>query len=206
MNILKLSYFIIVLMTVLPAHAGIQSDWQQSQDYEKKGDYRKAISVINNYTGTIELGELAMMRIAWLYYQNKDYSRSVKYYAKALRRNPYSMDSRLGLTLVYMAQERWKDVKKETKRIIAADPWNYTAHVRLMIAENIEKDWATLARHARELSKRYPANTDPWLYLGRAESWRYKREKALEAYRRLLALEPANSEAASYIAGKYIKK
>ena len=85
------------------------------------------------------------------------------------------------------------------RKVIAVSPWDYTAHVRLMVCEEGEKRWQDLAQHAAEFSARFPSDATGLVYLARAEAWLGNVRRAQAAYVRVLARYPTHVEALSYL-------
>lgn len=200
---MKQSIILLVITGLIQVNAiaATEDRWARSYTYESKEEYQKAAALIRPVLGSAKQSEFASLRYAWLSYRNKKYDTSIRYYKRALQINRDSIDARLGLLLPLMAKKRWKDVKKQSKAVLKIDPYNYLAHVRLMMSEEAEMDWNKLSKHAGQLTKRYPANLEPWLYLARAEAWKAKRGLAIEAYEKVLMISPRNLEAKRYISG-----
>src|SRR5436190_14238399 len=143
--------------------------------------------------------DFARMRMAWLAYQAGNYSSAVGGYLQVLQRNPSAIEARQGLLLPLMAQERWQDAAAQAQIILAQSPWDYTAHVRLMVCEEALKQWETLEAHAAAVSKAYPSDAAALVYLARARLWRKNATGAREAYAMVLARSPAHQEALAYL-------
>ncbi len=175
------------------------SVWEQSQQLEAKGDYLSAASLLEPLLKQGTEKEFAYLRYGWLHYLQGRYDTAVIAYLKALKLNPQSIDARLGLSLPLLAQGRWQEASANLKQITAVSPWDYTAHVRLLVAEEGLHKWADLARHAELLNRRYPSDTTILVYLARAQAWLGHKSEAKQAYQQVLMRIPQHVEAAAYL-------
>lgn len=176
-----------------------QNAWSDSYRAESAGDYAAAIAALEPVVDANPDHEFAVLRIAWLKYLLGDYNDSLRDYEHAAELNPQSLDAQLGSALPLLAQRRWREASLVTQQVLAVAPLNYYAHLRLMVAEEGERQWETLARHARELSARYPSDASFLVYLARAEARQGNLGAALDVYRRVLERYPTHEEAAAFL-------
>ncbi len=176
------------------------SPWEYSRVLEAKGEYKQAAALIQPL---IEAGgdvtEYALLRYAWLNYLLHNQEESLRHYQKALKVNPESIDARLGMTLPLMAMHRWNEVEQNAKQILRRSPWHFIAHQRLMAAEEGQRHWGILKKHASELAARYPSSYVPLVFLARAEIWLGDNTAARQAYVRVLRRMPSHIEANAFI-------
>ena len=173
--------------------------WEQSQQFEAKGEYVAAAALLEPLLQNGDSKEFSYLRYGWLNYLQGRYDVAVNSYIKALQFNPQSLDARLGISLPLLAQQRWQDAAQHLKQVIAVSPWDYTAHVRLMISEEGQQKWEELARHAAELNRRYPSDATILVYLARAHVWLGHKDKAKQVYQQVLIRIPSHAEAGQYI-------
>ncbi|MBE9559978.1 MAG: tetratricopeptide repeat protein [Proteobacteria bacterium] len=192
----KYIIFITLFFTSLACNAD-DSVWKRSHDMEAKGDYEGAAAIIKPWAASDD--EYATLRYASLKYLQGEYNESIEYYEKAIKLNPKSLSAKLGITLPQIAQGRWRQVKIYTRQVLVRSDWDYTAHQRLMMAEEAEKKWHSLGKHADELVEIYPADTDSYLYLARARAWMGNTPVAKKAYVEVLHRSPDNLEAETYV-------
>jgi hypothetical protein len=83
--------------------------------------------------------------------------------------------------------------------VLSESQWNYTAHVRIMIGEEALSRWEDLAKHAAEVSARYPTDATILVYWARAEAALKHTRKARELYAQVLERVPGHIEASTYI-------
>ena len=173
------------------------SVWKRSHDMEAKGDYEGAAAIIKPWAASDD--EYAILRYAYLKYMQGEYNESIEYYEKAIELNPKSLSAKLGITLPQIAQGRWRQVKIYTRQVLVRSDWNYTAHLRLMMAEEGTKKWHTLGKHAGKLVEIYPGDSAAYVYLARANAWQGDESVAKAAYEEVLHRSPDHLEADTYL-------
>ena len=188
-----------IVLTLWSAISLGQGAWSESYRAESAGDYAAAIAALEPVIRASPDHELAVLRIAWLKYLLGDYNESLRDYERAAALNPQSLEAQLGSALPLLAQRRWREASVVAQQVLAVAPLNYYAHVRLMVAEEGERQWETLARHARELSARYPSDATFLVYLARAEARQGNLDAAVDAYSKVLERYPSHEEAAAFL-------
>lgn len=173
--------------------------WAESYRLESLTQYESAAKALAPVLSKNPNHEFAILRQAWLNYQQGNHNESLRLYQKSLDLNPQSLDARLGLMLPLMAQQRWREVASHANKVLEVAPWNYYAHIRLMVSEEGERKWDTLAKHASQVSQRYPSDATAWVYLARANVWLKKDKEARQAYEQVLERYPGHIEALQYL-------
>ncbi len=191
------NYFIAILLMLSFSCFAEESVWKESYQLEAKANYQQAASKLSSLLESNN--EYAILRYAYLNYMQGEFNDAIHYYKKAIELNPASIDAKLGITLPLMAQKRWRQVKLYTHQVLTLSHWNYTAHVRLMIAEEGQRQWTTLAGHAAQLSKAYPSDTTALVYLARAYAWQDNKADAKKIYNDVLIRVPGHYEATAYL-------
>jgi len=192
---------LLVLGGSLPAQTyAMNSHWKDSYALEQKGEYGDAARVIEDFATRSTLRQFTLLRTAWLYYLDGDYSHSIKNYKKALESNQYSIDAQVGMLAPMAAQFRWAEITLVAGNILEISPWNYQAHLYLMQSRNNDRSWNALKIQAKALIKRFPTTVDPWIFLARAYHNEHNTKGAVAAYRHVLLRFPTNIEASLYIA------
>jgi len=193
---MKKSFFLILLLASSGSYAG-GSVWEKSYQLAAAGKYEQAAEVIEPVADAGN--EYAVLRYAYLMYMQGENADAISYYKKAIDLNPDSIDARLGITLPLIAQKRWRQVKSYSLQVLRMSRWNYTAHLRLMVAEEGMRKWDALAEHAVKLAKVYPSDASALVYLARARAWQGDIAAAKAAYREVLIRLPAHIEANNYL-------
>lgn len=173
--------------------------WERSHELEKLGFYERAATAIEIYMTKGDDKEYALLRYAYLKYKQGEYNDSIKYYNKAIKLNNKSLDAKLGITLPYIAQGRWRQVKVYTRQVLTKSDWDYTAHERLMMAEEGDKKWHSLGRHSDKLTTIYPTDATTLAYHARAKARLGNRSVASAAYKKVLMRDPDHAEANEYL-------
>ena len=173
----------------------------RSYRLEAKQDYVQALSVLESLPlKASQNSEFIILRKAWLNYLQKNYNQAIRLYKQAAQLNRNSLDAPLGEAMALLAQLRWKEAARVSRKVLKQAPTNYTAHLRLMVSEMGQKKWQALFEHARQVSQWYPTQVTPLLYMARASHRLGQTESAVKAYQSVLLHLPKNQEALNYIA------
>jgi tetratricopeptide (TPR) repeat protein len=143
--------------------------------------------------------EYALLRQAWLAYQAGNYKLSEARYSAIVGRNPSLVEARLGLMLPLMAQSRWKDAAAQAREVLAQNPGQYIAHVRLLRCEEAMKQWDVVEAHADQMAALYLSDSDILIAKARARAARRQVAAARDAYATVLTRTPDNEEAQLYL-------
>lgn len=174
--------------------------WSKSYALERVFKFAGAARVIAPFRTRGVDREMAILRTAWLLYRQAKYNDSFREYWMAIQFNPNSIDARLGISLVLLAQQRWREATLHAKEVLKISPWNYTAHLRILVAEQGQRKWHRMTRHAAKLSAHYPTDTTALVYMARGFAWLSNRPAAVKAYARVLLRVPLHIEAKYYLA------
>jgi tetratricopeptide (TPR) repeat protein len=176
-----------------------ESLWQSSYQLELAGKYSDAIVAIEAVPPNGPEGELKLLRRGWLFYQAGRFDESIREYRLAIERNSRSLDARLGVLLPMLAAKRWREAEQASRAALDMAPHNYTASVRLAVAQEGVQDWAALNKTATVLVTDFPSDATAYTYLARANAWQGRRTEALAAYTAVLARYPTHLEAKAYL-------
>jgi len=179
-----------------------QALWQNSYQLETAGKYAEALAAIDTIPANGPDAELKLLRRGWLYYLPGNFNESIREYRLAIDRNGRSIDARLGLTLPLLAAKRWREAEQSARAALDISPNNYTALLRLAIAQEGQSDWAGMAKTAALLTSGYTTDASAYVYAARAAAWLGKRDEAIAAYTAVLARYPGHLEAKAYIEKK----
>ena len=169
--------------------------WKESYRLEQVFQYDAAIRVLKNISSD---NELVTLRRGWLNYSKGTHSKSIEYYKKAIKINNNSLDARLGIILPLLEQQRWREAASNANKVIEIAPWNYYAHVRLMLTEEALKQWDKLAKHSSAVHQRYPSDATVLVYMARANHKLDNKQKAKNFYQKVIELIPDHFEAKQY--------
>ncbi|MDX2464124.1 MAG: tetratricopeptide repeat protein [Porticoccus sp.] len=173
--------------------------WTESYRLEALSQYDNAANTMSQIIKKYPNNDFAVSRRAWLNYLRGAHNESIRDYEKVLEINSKSLDARIGILLPFLAQRRWREASSNANKALKISPWNYYAHVRLMISEEGEKKWDALAKHAKEVSQRYPSDATVLVYLARANDRMKNTQEARRAYEQVLERVPGHIEATQYL-------
>ena len=176
--------------------------WQSSYRLEAAGNYSEAISVMDQVLANDPDAELKIIRRGWLYYSQGKYNESIREYRLAMDRNGKSIDARLGVTLPLLAQKRWREAEQAARVVLDMAPNNYTALLRLAIAQEGLRDWDGMLKTTITLTAAYPTDASGFVYLARAYAGLNRRGAAIAAYTSVLSRYPGHLEALAYLEKK----
>lgn len=176
-----------------------EAAWQSSYQLEAAGKYSDAVAAIDYVPVNGPDAELRLLRRGWLYYLPGKFDESIREYRLAIERNSRSVDGRLGVTLPLLAAKRWREAEQAARAALDIAPNNYTALVRLAVAQEGSQDWQGMAKTAAVLVSAYTTDATAYVYLARANAWLGKRTEALAAYNAVLARYPGHLEAKAYL-------
>ena len=129
MELLKKLVFAVFLVSsfILQAqdYQAIIDAFSKSYEYEKKGDYANAISVLKNVYD--EKSYEINLRLGWLNYSSGKFSESIAYYNKAINLKPYSIEAKMGLIYPLSALGKTDQMIKVYNEILKIDPNYYPA-------------------------------------------------------------------------------
>jgi tetratricopeptide (TPR) repeat protein len=181
--------------------AGGRADvWSESYRLESMGQYKAAAELLDPVLKTEPANEFARLRRAWLHYLAGSYNDSQGDYKAALQANPLSLDAQIGMALPLLAQQRWKEAALVAQQALETAPWNYYAHLRLMVAEEGQRQWQTLLDHTKKLHQRYPGDATVLVYRARAQYWLGDKNAARDSYLQVLQRVPGHVEALQFLA------
>lgn len=194
------NYVGFVLALLVGFSAGSQADiWSESFKLESMAQYKAAAKLLDPLLKKQPSNEFAMLRRAWLHYLAGNYNRAHSDYKKALQANPQSLDAQIGIALPLLAQQRWKEAASYARQALKVAPWNYYAHLRLLVAEEGQQQWQTLLKHCQELHQRYPSDATVLVYQARAQHWLGDKQAASDTYRQVLQRVPGHIEAQQFL-------
>jgi tetratricopeptide (TPR) repeat protein len=202
-----LIYSIVLLFLILSTYAIAQNgkDWQstfsKSYDLESKKNYKEAINTMmtiyqdNNYEINLRLG--------WLYYNSKDYKKSMDYYKKAISIRQNSIEAKFGFILPASALKNWDNVFEQYQEILKIDNQNTKANYWVGMIHYNRSNFSKALEHFKIVANLYPFDADANLMAGWAELKLGKKDEAKRYFEVTLLIQPNNSSALEGL--KYVK-
>ena len=182
----------------------IKDLYKKSFEFERENKIKDAIKVLMPIYKAYPQGYTINLRLGWLYYLMKKYSNSEYHYKKALEAIPNSIEAMLGLSLPYLAQERWKDVEQLMYRVLEIDYYNYYGNLRLCISLQKQKKFEVLEVVARKMLAIYPTDMNFLIQLGISLYYQGKFSSAKAVFQDILVLYPKSVIAKNYL--KWLRK
>jgi len=173
-------------------YSQIKEAYQKSFFYEKVGDYKDAIRVLMPIYKAYPDGYTINLRLGWLYYLWGKYDNSEFHYRKADKAIPTSVESKLGLSLPLMAQQKWGEAETTLYRVIAIDFYNYYGNLRLAKVLGKEKKYKQQIAVALKMLNIYPTSVPFLVVLGEGYYNLGNLQKAEEVLKNILILDPEN--------------
>lgn len=143
--------------------------FNESVKHENEGNIDKAIESLTATYNANKDNYLFNIRLGWLYYQKKDYSKSKEYYSAAVKINPKSIEAKIGLTLPLSAIGEWDKIKEIYFDILKIDVMNYTGNLRLGQIYLQNGDYNNAKKYLEIAHNSFPSYYEPNLSLG----WTY---------------------------------
>ncbi|MGA2497098.1 MAG: tetratricopeptide repeat protein [Tepidisphaeraceae bacterium] len=178
----------------LPAQETLNG-YAASYQAETAMRYAEAIKAMGPLIQANAVDYAANLRLGWLYYLNGEYVDSLRHYALAVKASPVSIEARLGFTLPLMARAQYVELEKATRQILAADPGNYYANLRLAFALRMQKKPDQAETAAKALLGRYPTDVSVLTELALVRVAQDQKEEAARWFERILILDPDNATA-----------
>jgi tetratricopeptide (TPR) repeat protein len=155
------------------------------------------VSIENVYDAT----SFAMnLRLGWLHYLNKEYSRSQSYYNKAITLEPKSVDARLGYINAAAALQNWDEVLKTYKDILTFDPNNSLVNYRVGYIYYYRKNFTEAEKHLLKVVQMYPFDFDTNFLLGSVYVGQGKIVEAKRYYQLAQLYNPASKDVTDALA------
>lgn len=136
----------------------VRDAYFKSYAYEAKKDYQTAIKSLERLYSKYPKGYTLNLRIAYLYYLNKEYPLAIEYYKKASNILPQSNESKLGLTRVYLAQESYKKAQKLAFGMLKTDYYSFYGNLYAIEALVGQKKYKTALAVINKMLAIFPTN------------------------------------------------
>lgn len=144
--------------------ATLQAAFIKSFEAEKQSNYTASINELKTIYKTDSY--FVNIRLGWLYYLNKEYSESIKYYNTAIQLKPYAIEARFGCVKPLSAIQSWDKVKEQYLQILKIDPQNTVAAYWLGVIYYNRKDYPGALKLFEKIVNLYPLDYDSCIMLG----------------------------------------
>jgi tetratricopeptide (TPR) repeat protein len=187
---------LMTLTKSLNAQSSSELAFSKSYSFEYDTQYAKAIesmTALNSDAYEVSL------RLGWLYYLSKDYSKSETCYKKAIASEPSSVEARFGIVLPLAALGNWNAVLAHYLDILKIDPNNSIANYRAGYIYYSRKDYSSAMTYIGKVIKMYPFDYDSNLLAGKVMLAQAKNVEARKYLGKALEYNPQSEEAKAAI-------
>jgi tetratricopeptide (TPR) repeat protein len=197
---------LLITMVLLPIFISVAQNnnssdtklltFKNSIQEESIGKYAQAILTLMKIYDKHKDEYIINLRVGWLYYLNKDYESSIKYYESALAiSNNKSIEAMLGATLPLADRGDWDEVKDYYNMILDIDENNYTANLRLGQIDLNTGNYLSAKSYLSKVIEMYPGNYETNLYLAWTYYYLGDKSTAYDLFIELLTLNPGDESA-----------
>jgi tetratricopeptide (TPR) repeat protein len=176
--------------------------FQKSYEYEKKGEYVKAIAEIKNIYNEDSYEQ--NLRLGWLNYLSGNFSESISFYQKAIKIMPYSEEAKFGITYPYYALGEWDALETYYNKILETSPSNTTALYKLGMIYYGKGDYLKASNYFSKLVNLYPFSYDGVIMLAWTNLKLKKYREAKVLFYKALMIKPDDKSAQEGLS--YIKE
>ena len=161
----NLTITLLFFVTILWGQENISNAFSKSYQFEYNKDYSNAINELDTIysSDSYEIN----LRLGWLYYNLKDYSKSKYYYQNAIKIEPLSIEARLGLAYPVSVTEKWEELIEIYTNVLKIDPFNYTVNLRMTTIYYNRKDFEKAKSYGEKISNLYPFDYNCNVILGK---------------------------------------
>jgi tetratricopeptide (TPR) repeat protein len=167
------------------------SAWEQSVSLEGQGDYKAALSKLDEYAGQSGDPYLVQLRSGWLYYRMGSYEHAAQYYQAASLLAPESVAPLMGLAWSARMLGQTERAATACQKVLGIDPANYAAGMMLAEIYFARRNYAMASQVYSTIEKNYPEDSaalseGSWALLDSG-----RKQDAAAGFRRLLQMYPS---------------
>lgn len=166
---------------------------QQSYDREGAGKLIESLSALDGLPAARQATYMAQLRRGWLLYRIGRYADSIEAYQRAITAAPRAIEPRVGVLLPQTALRRYSDVEAQARAVLAVDPHNYLATLRLAFAYYNSGRFTEAATLYAQLKELYPSDAEVRSGLGWSLLKAGKSAEASRELRELLSIQPRHA-------------
>ena len=170
-----------------------QSIFNKSYEFEKSLNYPAAIKEMNSIYKPNEY--FVNIRLGWLHYLNKDYTKSIDFYNRAIKLKPYAIEARFGCIKPLSAMENWEQVKSHYLQILKIDPQNTIANYWLGVMYYNRKEYDNASKLFEKVINLYPLDYESVIMLGWTKLKMGRKSDAIILFNHALNLRPNDNSA-----------
>jgi len=196
MEFLKKNIAIFILLAVFGVSVSAQVSpskvFENSYAKEASGDYQGAI---NDLVGLNGFDYHKSLRLGWLYYLEKNYDASIRYYQQAAKLRPKAVEALLGLCNPLEAQNNIEQLEATYKKILAIDPMNSKVNYALGNIYYYRKNFMLAEKYFDLVVDSYPFDYYSNLMAGWTKYFLNKKNEAKILFNTVLIIYPTDKSA-----------
>ena len=177
----------------------IKKLYYKSYDYEKMQDYKDAIKVLIPLYNKYPKGYTLNLRLAYLFYLNKNYKNAIKHYKTASLYYPSSIEAKLGEMKTYYALSDFNNILKIGNELLRSDYYNFYGNYYEILGLIGIKDYKTAISITNKMIALYPTSVLYLSTLGEIYSLTNQKDKAKTTFENVLILDPNNVKAKEFL-------
>jgi tetratricopeptide (TPR) repeat protein len=177
----------------------IRKCYYDSYQLEGKERFADAVTALAQVQKTYGNTYTVNYRTGWLYYRNKSWAESLKFYNKALAISPYSVEAHLGIVNTLAAKLDWKAVSEHCKRVLQIDYNNSSANLWLIIADQALGNLSAAKKNVLHMLSLYPTSVAFLVELGKIQYAEADYPTAKSTFTSVQILDPYNPSATHYL-------
>lgn len=135
------------------------------------------------------------LRLGWLNYLNRDYTKSSEYYEKCMKLLPYTFEAKFGYVLPQAAMGNWSDVIGTYEEILKTDPQNTLANYRMGAIYYERQDYQKAFLHLEKVVNLYPFDYSSVILLAWTDYHLGKLREAKVLFEKSLLVRPEDRSA-----------
>ena len=177
----------------------VKKIYYKSYNYEKMSDLKDAIKVLIPLYNKYPKGYTLNLRLAYLFYMNKNYENTIKHYKIASLYYPTSIEAKLGLMKAYYKLNKFNDVLKTGNALLRIDYYNFYGNYYEILGLIGIKNYKTAIYITNKMVSLYPTNILYLTTLAELYNLTNKKAKAKLIFETVLILDPNNVKAKEFL-------
>ena len=191
MTMVLCALFIIAVQVKAQSFEEEQKAFKASYAAEYKGDYVGAIAALQ--TAYKADSYESNLRMGWLQFKAKNYTKSLEYYQKAIDGKKFSVEARLGYITTANANKSYDKAYNMYEQILKIDPYNNTANYWVGVSYYTAKKYDVASKYFELVVNMYPFDYDAnhmlaWTMLSLGKS-----SDAKELFKKALLSRPGDA-------------
>lgn len=199
MELVKKMTLILCVLCIAATQLNAQSfddelkAFKASYTAEYKADYAGAIAALQ--VGYKADSYESNLRMGWLQFKAKNYTKSMEYYQKAIDGKKFSVEARLGYITCANANKSYDKAYNMYEQILKIDPYNSTANYWVGVGYYTAKKYDIASKYFELVVNMYPFDYDANHMLAWTMLSLGKTTEAKELFKKALLCRPGDASA-----------